>query len=198
MNKIKYLIRSNTSLDYHETQVSSGADGADHIQAEPSACYFYYRCLTFQRPRPPGVEVGSNTAFILKINFGAKLLVSFLYYGVDVLFPIIHCILVLLVYPVKRLLTAQPKLPKQASNGSFTQLDSKFFFDDDSYHSTRPKRKGEFQLKRILIDNRSVNPTNLQAIKLFRSSSMTATFKGAPSTCTVPGKPAVNAGTCKS
>ena len=196
--KFTYLVRRNGFFKYHKSHFTPWTDSAHHIQAESGACHFNNWGLAHRSPSSAGMKIGTNPAFILKIDFCTQFLCSLLYLWVYRLLPFIHHFRAFLVGAINWLLATQSQLPEQTSDRGLTEFDPEFSFYRYDNHRPGPKSKGKFHLEWVAIDNDFINPGNLRPGKLSWTAGSTAGFKRVPPSVSISCKPVVNTRTCKS
>src|SRR5258707_5338155 len=106
--------------------------------------------------------------------------------------PLLHQRLVPFQRTMQRLLASDAKLSQTPCDRDQAQRDVEFSFDQRRHHLTRPQRKCELELQRVLLRHRVVNPLQLLAIEFRRTSKQRLGLQCAPATTSILCQPAID------
>src|SRR6266849_935224 len=106
--------------------------------------------------------------------------------------PLLHQRLVPFQRTMQRLLASDAQLGQKPSDRDQAQRDLEFIFDQRRHHLTRPQRKCELELQRILLRHRVVNPLQLLAIEFRRTSEQRLGLQRSPATTSILCQPAID------
>src|SRR5712671_4104424 len=106
--------------------------------------------------------------------------------------PLLHQRLVPFQRTMQRLLASDAELGQKPSDRDQAQRDIEFILDQRRHHLTRPQRKCELELQRILLRHRVVNPLQLLAIEFRRTSEQRLGLQRSPATTSILCQPAID------
>src|SRR5215467_3947040 len=106
--------------------------------------------------------------------------------------PLLHQRLVLFQRTMQRLLAGDAELSEKSPDRNYAQPDIEFIFDQRRHHLARPQRKCEFELQRILLCQRGVNPLKFLAIEFRRSPKQRLGLQGSPAATPILRQPAID------
>src|SRR5260370_42081533 len=106
--------------------------------------------------------------------------------------PLMHQSFVPFQRTMQRLLEGDAELSEKAPDRNQAQQDIEFIFDQRRRHLTRPQRKCELELQRVLLRHRVVNPLQLPAIEFRRTPEQRLGLQRSPATTSILRQPAID------
>src|SRR5712671_2145870 len=106
--------------------------------------------------------------------------------------PLLHQSLVPFQRTMQRLLAGDAELRQKPPDRNQAQRDIEFIFDQRRHHLARPQRKCEFELQRVLLRHRVVNPLQFLAIEFRRTPKQRLGLQRSPAATPILSQPAVD------
>src|SRR5271170_3585176 len=165
----------------HKTQMTFGSYRRDQTDAMPGSCRLDDRRFTLLSPRAPRVMIRTDVRRVSKINVRTLHLRHFLDLWIFILQPFLHERLIAFEGAMQRLLRGDTQLRQQPTHRHHAQDNLEFGLDDLRHHLASPQRKFEFELQRILLRHRFVNPFHFLVVQLWWATNKEVSPSGRPS-----------------
>src|ERR1700731_3815569 len=173
----------------HKTHMTFGSYRRDQTDAVPGSCRLDDRRFTLLSPRAPRVMIRTHVRRVSKINVRTLHLRHFLDLRIFSLQPSLHERLIAFESAMQRFLTGDTQLRQQPAHGHHAQDNLESGLDDLCYHLARPQRKFKFELQRILLRHRFVNPFQFLVVQLWWTTKKRFRLQGAPATLAITRQP---------
>src|SRR5262244_4354412 len=161
----------HASLETLEPHIPPRAHRADQLQAKTIATVLHLRRLADLAPGRTPMGVGTHHRLIHKVNHRPHAPRFRLQSGKGFLQIFLHLLRVALVTFVDRSWRAEPQMPQQPADSTFTQLHSKLTLQQGSYHSQGPQAEGKLILPRIVLGDGLIQPAQQFGIHLALAST---------------------------
>src|SRR5271163_271807 len=173
----------------HKTHMTFGSYRRDQTDAMPGSCRLDDRRFTLLSPRAPRVMIRTDVRRVSKINVRTLHLRHFLDLRIFSLQPFLHERLIAFEGAMQRFLTGDTQLRQQPAHGHHAQDNLEFGLDDLRHHLARPQRKFKFELQRILLRHRFVNPFQFLVVQLWWTTKKRPRLQRAPATLAITRQP---------
>src|SRR5277367_6501986 len=173
----------------HKTHMTFGSYRRDQTDAVPGSCRLDDRRFTLLSPRAPRVMIRTHVRRVSKINVSTLHLRHFLDLRIFSLQPSLHERLIAFESAMQRFLTGDTQLRQQPADGHHAQDNLESGLDDLCHHLARPQRKFKFELQRILLRHRVVNPFQFLVVQLWWTTKKRFRLQGAPATLAITRQP---------
>src|SRR6202162_3097286 len=173
----------------HKTHMTFRSYRRDQTDAVPGSCRLDDRRFTLLSPRAPRVMIRTHVRRVSKINVRTLHLRHFLDLRIFSLQPSLHERLIAFESAMQRFLTGDTQLRQQPAHGHHAQDNLESGLDDLCYHLARPQRKFKFELQRILLRHRFVNPFQFLVVQLWWTTKKRFRLQGAPATLAITRQP---------
>src|SRR5271156_2405726 len=165
----------------HKTHMTFGSYRRDQTDAVSGSRRLDDRRFTLLSPRAPRVMIRTHVRRVSKINVRTLHLRHFLDLRIFSLQPSLHERLIAFESAMQRFLTGDTQLRQQPAHGHHAQDNLESGLDDLCHHLARPQRKFKFELQRILLRHRVVNPFQFLVVQLLVDDQKEVSPSGRPS-----------------
>ena len=181
----------------HESKLTLGANGRNHVERKSLAGLFDHRSLPDGCPSRSRMEIRTNPRLVGKKNLCSLSLGLCPNLRILCFDPLLDQRGVLFKRFSQRSLATQPQLRQKPTHRSQAQLDVVLPPDQRADHRSSPQRKRKLQLQRVLHRHGPINPLNLPPPQFVRPPVKLSGLKGSPPRSSICCQPVVNAGSRK-
>jgi len=192
LQKVDKFGGPHSPFDCHKPELPLRANRRDQIESKSGTGAADYRGFALNRPRSPGMMIGSHPRLVSKEDHRLFSLGQSTNAGILFLQPLLNFFRSLLVCTPYRTLRSQSQLGQQPAHRRLAQLHPKFVINELPNHPRRPEGERELELQGVFLGNRFVYPVNRLRIKFGLAPTPFTGIKSVPTTLPISSEPTIH------